>query len=51
MRGLLGLAIGLSLGILVGYNNEEGISDFCHRSKRMKKNMMRQVQHIQDYLD
>ncbi len=50
-KGLLGLAIGLSLGILVGYSNEEEISDICHRSRRMKKNVMKQIHQMQDYLD
>lgn len=50
-KGLLGLAIGLGLGILVGYSNEEEIEDMCHRSKRMKKNVMKQIHHMQDYLD
>lgn len=50
-KGLFALALGLGLGILVGYSNEEEISDMCHRSKRMKKNMMRQIHNMQDYLD
>lgn len=50
-KGLMLLALGLGLGILVGYSNEEEISDMCYRSKRAKKNMMRQFQNMQDYLD
>lgn len=50
-KGLFGLVLGLGLGILVGFNNEEEISDLCHRSKRMKKNMMKQIHNMQDYLD
>lgn len=50
-KGLFALALGLGLGILVGFNNEEEISDLCHRSKRMKKNMMKQIHNMQDYLD
>ena len=38
-KGLLTLMIGIGLGILIGYTNEEEIDDLCHRSKRMKKNI------------
>ena len=50
-KSLLTLAIGIGIGILVGYSNEEEIADLCHRSKRVKKNMKRQFQNMQDYLD
>ncbi|MGN1345091.1 MAG: hypothetical protein ACI4U3_10950 [Traorella sp.] len=50
-KGLLTLAVGLGLGILIGYNNEEEIDDLCHRSRRMKKNVKRQFQNMQDYLE
>lgn len=50
-KGFMLLALGLGLGILIGYNNEEEISDICYKSKRAKKNMMRQIQNMQDYLD
>lgn len=50
-RGLIGLVLGLGIGILVGYNNEEEIDDICHRTKRAKKNMMKQFHQMQDYLD
>ena len=50
-KGFMLLALGLGLGILLGYNNEEEISDICYKSKRAKKNMMRKMQSMQDNLD
>lgn len=47
----MGLLVGLSLGIVIGYNSEEEIDDFCRYSKKMKKNMKKQMHQIQDYLD
>ncbi len=50
-KGLLTLIIGVGIGILVGYTNEDEIADLCHQSRRMKKNMKRKFQNMQDYLD
>jgi hypothetical protein len=50
-KGLLTLMLGIGLGVLIGYTNEEEIDDLCHRSRRMKKNMKRSFQNMQEYLD
>lgn len=50
-RNLLPLLLVLGLGVVIGYNNEAEIDDLCHRSKRMKRQMARRMQDVQDYFD
>lgn len=50
-KNLLTLLLGLGLGIMIGYSNEPEIEDLCHRSKRMKRQMKRHMQNVQDYFE
>lgn len=47
----MSVLLGMGLGIMIGYMREEEIDDFCRCSKRMRKNVKKQMHQIQDYLD
>lgn len=50
-RNFLSLLIGISVGIMIGYQQEEEIDDLCRKSRRIKKQMIRNMHNVQDYLD
>lgn len=50
-KNLMSLLIGFGIGVAIGYRNEEEIDDMCHKSKRAKKQMMRNLHSVQNYLD
>ncbi len=50
-KAMISLILGMGLGILIGYNNEDEIHDLCHRGKRVKKQMMRQFHDAQHYFE
>lgn len=41
-------ALGMVVGIYIGYSQEEELEDFCHQSKKTKKRMMKKLHHATD---
>ena len=45
---MVSAALGMVLGIYIGYSQEEELEDFCHNSKKTKKKMMKKLHHATD---
>lgn len=45
---LLSAALGMALGIYIGYSQEDELDDMCHKSKKAKKRMMKKFHHAAD---
>lgn len=45
---MVSAALGMVLGIYIGYSQEEELENFCHKSKKTKKKMMKKLHHATD---
>ena len=50
-KNILCMLVGFGIGLTLGYRNEDEIDDLCHKSKRAKKQLMRNLHSVQNYFD
>ena len=50
-KSLMTLLCGIGIGVLVGYCKESEIDELCYKGRRAKKQMMRNLHSVKEYLD
>lgn len=45
------LLMGMAIGVIIGYQNEEGIDELARSTRKAKRKMMRKMYDMKDHFD
>ena len=47
---IVSAALGMIVGIYIGYHEEDELEEICHKSKKAKRKMMKKLHHAGDMI-
>lgn len=47
---IVSAALGMIVGIYIGYQEEDELEEICHKSKKAKRKMMKKLHHAGDMI-